>query len=97
MANTKYSYNDVSLEHIRNRHETKVIEIMHDLVPEADDFCGCQICIEDVFALSLNALPAFYVHASSIVVRRDPPSKEDMARAVHDAIDKVRVRPNHPE
>ncbi len=97
MADDKYNYKDYSLEHIRNRHETRVIAIMDNLLPQADDFCGCRVCAEDVYALALNAFSPHYVHTASIVLRRDPPTDQDLARAIHDAIDKVRIRPNHPE
>lgn len=97
MADYKYIYNDYSLERIRNRHEIKVLDIMRDMLPEMENFCGCRVCVEDVFALALNALPPHYTHTASIVIRRDPPLPEDIARSVIDAIDKVRVRPNHPE
>jgi hypothetical protein len=53
--------------------------------------------VEDVYAIALNDLPAHYVQNGSLVFRRQPPSDEDIQRAVADALDKVRVRPNHPE
>lgn len=96
MADDKYIVNDYSLEHIRNRHETAVAEIMRDKLALEDDFCGCRICIEDVFALTLNVLPPHYVQTTSIILKKDRPSEQDVNRAVEDAIDKVKVRPNHP-
>lgn len=97
MPEDHYQYNDFSLEPIRNRQESRVVAAMRDLLPPADDFCGCRLCVEDVYAIALNDLPAHYVQNGSLVFRRQPPSDEDIQRAVADALDKVRVRPNHPE
>ncbi len=95
MANDKYIINDYSLEHVRNRYETTVIQIMRDRLLDEQDFCGCNLCLEDVYALAMNTLPAHYVQASAILLSRDPPTEADIARSVEDAFDTVRVRPNH--
>ena len=97
MANNKYIIGETNLEHVRNRHETRVIDTMRDLVSDTEDFCGCRICLEDVFAVAMNGLPAHYVQSASIVLKKMPPSEQDISRAVADAIGVVRVRPNHPE
>ena len=97
MPEDLYSFEDYSMEHIRNRQEARVIAAMRDLLPDADDFCGCRLCVEDVYAIALNDLPAHYVQSGSLLIRRQPPTDEDIRRAVSDALDKVRVRPNHPE
>ena len=97
MTDEHYRFNDFSLERIRNRHETRVAAAMRDLLPLAADFCGCRLCVEDVYAIALNELPAHYVQHGSLVLHRQPPSDQDIQRAVADALDKVRVRPNHPE
>lgn len=97
MADDRYRFNDYSLEKIRNRQEVRVAAAMRDLVPLTEDFCGCRLCVEDVYALALSALPAQYVQSGSMMVRPPAPTDEDVRRAVQDALDKVRVRPNHPE
>jgi hypothetical protein len=91
----KYIVSDLSLEKIRNRQELRVIERMRPLLEQDPNFCGCRLCVEDVYALALNALPAQYVQSGSMVLRSQGPSEQDVARAVEDGIDKVRVRPNH--
>ena len=97
MGNEKYLVNDYSLDHVRNRHEATVAEILREKLPEEKNFCGCRICIEDVYALTLNNLPSHYVQTTSIILNKTPPSREDIARAVENAIDAVKVRPNHPD
>jgi Late competence development protein ComFB len=97
MIDEQYRFNDFSLETIRNRQEARVADAMRELLPLADDFCGCRLCVEDVYAIALNELPAHYVQHGSFVLRKQLPSDEDVRRAVTDALDKVRVRPNHPD
>jgi hypothetical protein len=97
MADERYHIYDFSLEKVRNRQEARVIAAMRLRLPTAPDFCGCRLCVEDVYAIALNALPPHYVQSGSMVMRRVPPTEQDVERAVADALDKVRVRPNHPE
>jgi len=97
MADDRYEIYDLSLEKVRNRQEVRVIDSMRRLLPTAPDFCGCRLCVEDVYAIALNVLPAHYIQSGSMVLRREPPSDQDVERAVADALDKVRVRPNHPD
>ena len=97
MANNKYIIGETTLEHVRNRHEARVIDTMRAILSDMKDFCGCRICLEDVFAVAMNGLPAHYVQSASIVLKKMPPTEQDISRAVADAIDVVQVRPNHPE
>jgi Late competence development protein ComFB len=97
MDDDPYRYNEFSLKHVRNRQEQRVAAALRDVLPGAEGFCGCHLCVEDVYAIALNALPAHYVQSGSLLVRKLPPSDADVRRAVEDAVDTVRVRPNHPE
>ena len=96
MGAQNYNIKDFSLNHVRNRHEVIVLDIMRDRLSGETDFCGCKLCLEDVYAVALNALPAHYVQKASIILKKEPPSGADIARTVEDAIDRVKVRPNHP-
>lgn len=91
----KYKVKEMSMENIRNRQETRVAEHLRKQLEQDPDFCGCRLCVEDVYAIALNALPAQYVQAGSLVLRNQAPSDQDVSRAVEDATDIVRVRPNH--
>jgi hypothetical protein len=97
MADDRYSFEDFSLEAIRNRQEPRVAAAMRQVLPGATGFCGCRICVEDVYAIALNTLPAHYVQSGALMLGRKPPTDADVKRAVEDALDMVRVRPNHPE
>ena len=95
MGKQNYMINDFSLDHVRNRHEAIVLNFMREKLPGETDFCGCNLCLEDVYAVAMNTLPAHYVQRSSIILKKEPPSDADIARTVEDAFDKVKVRPNH--
>jgi len=97
MPDERYRISDFSLESIRNRQEARVATAMRDVLPDVADFCGCRLCVEDVYAIALNTLPPHYVQSGAMLLGRPLPTDEDVERAVRDALDKVRVRPNHPE
>jgi hypothetical protein len=97
MPDAPYRINDFSLESIRNRQEIRVAAALRTMLPGVENFCGCRLCVEDVYAFALNQLPAHYVQHGSLLVRKLPPTDADIRRAVADALDTVRVRPNHPE
>lgn len=97
MADERYQFYDVSLEKVRNRQEPRVVAAMRDLLPKDSDFCGCRLCVEDVYAIALNNLPAHYIQSGALMLGKKPPTEGDVHRAVQDALDIVRVRPNHPD
>ncbi|MBI3993541.1 MAG: late competence development ComFB family protein [Candidatus Lambdaproteobacteria bacterium] len=93
----KYQINRINLHTLRNRQEQRVIEAMRKLLPQAEDFCGCRICMEDIYAAALSKLPAQYVPNGSLVVRRVGPSDSDIEQIVHGVLDQVRLHPNHSQ
>ena len=92
----KYIINNVNVENIRNRQETRVVELVREALPERKDFCGCSLCIQDVYALMLNSMPPQYAQVGSLVFRKPPPEKKELVDLVTQAIDKVKAIPNHP-
>ena len=50
----KYQVNGVSLERVRNRNELRVVKAMRSMLPEQEGFCGCRVCIEDVYAATAS-------------------------------------------
>jgi hypothetical protein len=50
----------VTLENVRNKNEDKVIKYMKALIPQFAEFDYCSLCIQDVYALSLNQLTPRY-------------------------------------
>ena len=65
------------------------------ILPQVRDFCGCELCIEDVYAASLSQLPPHYIPLGSFSPRKDHGQDADVAAVVRRVIDKVRARPNH--
>lgn len=90
-----YDVNGFSLETIRNRNELRVAEILRQELPEVQAFCGCRICVEDVYGAAMNQIPPHYAQVGSIVLQKHP--DEDTLRAhVLASIEKVRLHPKHP-
>ena len=85
----------VSLRHIQNRQERRVCEVMTAELADDEDFCGCTLCIEDVYACAMSRLRAHYLHRVSIVLKRPPPNDLEIHEEVCAAIEVVRLRPNH--
>jgi competence protein ComFB len=92
---------DCDLTGIGNINEEIVIELMEIVLNEDKNICRCQLCIEDIYALSLNQLPPRYVqstfkdrtlHDVNLTSRID---RTQIEKAVREAIGKVRKNPYH--
>ncbi|MCP4752263.1 MAG: late competence development ComFB family protein [Proteobacteria bacterium] len=95
MKTAAYEIFDISLENVRNNHEAKVIKFMKELIPQFPEFDYCSICIQDVYALSLNQLPPKYAQAGTIILKKDL-KDEDFRDVVESAIEQVTKQTNHP-
>ncbi|MYL83574.1 competence protein ComFB [Desulfovibrio aerotolerans] len=78
---------------IRNRNETRVINLLPGVLAEFPNVCPTRTDIEDIYALTLNKLPARYVQAVSLVIQ-EPVSDEMIREMLRDAVRTVRARPN---
>ena len=85
----------VTLENVRNRNEVKVIQYMKQLIPQFPEFDYCSLCIQDVYALSLNQLSPLYTQAGTIMLKKDL-KEEDYKDVVETAIEKVTKKAKHP-
>jgi hypothetical protein len=94
-TNPKYFINGYSLENVRNRHEIRVVAALRKVMAAQPDFCGCRLCVEDVYAAALNKLPPHYIQAGAMVLRRLPPSDEQVEQTVREVLDRVHRNPNH--
>ncbi|PCI29802.1 MAG: competence protein ComFB [SAR324 cluster bacterium] len=94
MQNEKYVVNGYNLEHIRNLNEERVIQAMRALLHKVQGFDGCQLCTEDVYALSAKQLPPQYVQVGSIVLKKNV-TDEDVYAIVKKSAQQVVDRPNH--
>jgi len=91
----EYNVFGVSLYKVRNINELKVIKFMKELIPEFPEFDYCAICIQDVYALSLNQLSSKYTQAGTIILKKEL-KDEDYRDVVEAAIEKVSKNKNHP-
>ncbi len=96
MKKDKYEVNGISLENVRNSYELRIINTINNLLPEYADFDYCPICIQDVYALSLNQLSPKYVQEGTIVLKKEY-KDNDFRDVVEFAIEKVIRHPNHSE
>lgn len=85
----------MSFMHIHNRNELRVTKAMENAELAGQQFCACQICVEDVYALTLNRIPPHYVQQGAIVLHAPVPSDEEIGRFVAESMLVVRGRPNH--
>lgn len=95
MKKEDYDVFGISVENVKNSNEQKVITCMRELIPQFPDFDYCSICIQDVYALSLNQLTPRYIQAGTIVLRKEL-SNDDFKDVVENAIEQVLKNRNHP-
>ncbi len=91
----------VPLDRIRNAVEVlacRMLERKLEMIPE---ICHCRQCIEDMYCVALNRVPALYYHSTSSFARRledQGPPTDIMAAldaAIDNAIIKVGQNPSH--
>jgi competence protein ComFB len=93
-----YTIEECSVGDIINYNEIIAIKIIREILKENLQFCRCAICIEDAFALTLNALPPRYIQITSSEKYIKSKSFIDEAMVWESAIkalEKVRANPNH--
>ncbi|WP_428567291.1 MAG: late competence development ComFB family protein [Solidesulfovibrio sp. DCME] len=78
---------------IRNKNEDRVINLMPRVLEEFPDFRFTRTDIEDIYALTLNMLPARYVQAVTLVID-EPITDETVLLMLREAVRTVRARPN---
>ena len=86
---------------IENLNEELVIELMEKHLEKDQAICRCQLCIEDIFALSLNKLKPLYVQGTfregtfkdyDLTKILD---REAVGKAIEDATNRVSRHPHH--
>ena len=71
-----------------------MIKLFPEILPEYPGYSPEALDIEDIYALTLNKLPAHYVQEGSIVLH-DPVDDTTIRDALREAIQSVRQRPNY--
>ena len=89
-----YTFGNTSLYKIRNRNELRVIKLLEEVLQEYSDYLPETLDIEDIYALTLNKLPAHYVQKGSIVLH-DTIDDTTIRDSLREAIQSVRQRPNY--
>ena len=89
------------MDGVINYMEIWVDEYMKKLCAGAD-FCTCDNCMRDIYALALNNLPPFYISTTKgkILAKykvRYTQFETDIIIAVSNAIDIVKNNPNHDD
>lgn len=84
MKKDKYLLNEIDFSEIRNRNEARVLKIMKKVMDAPPYYQPDVKDLYDIFALSLNALPARYAQQGTIVLR-DPVRDKDIEDAVRKA------------
>jgi hypothetical protein len=86
------------LSEIMNFNERTVLDAMRRAYAADRTLCRCSLCVEDVFALSLNALPPRYIQPTSMhffeASAHYIPIAEIEAK-VMEAIARVKAGPKH--
>jgi hypothetical protein len=91
-----YILDGCSVEHVRNRSELKAVKILGEVLPEFEDFDHCQLCIEDIYGLTINQLPGRYVQVGGLNLNRDGLTDDEIRDIARDSIRKVIGNPSHP-
>jgi competence protein ComFB len=93
-----YTVEDCSLGEIFNYNEVLVLKVIRDLARTEQSMCKCPICLEDLFALSLNSLPPRYIQITSIekyVKSSSYIDEQAIRKKVREAWEKIKKRPGH--
>lgn len=93
-----YAVEGHSLHDIVNFNEVLVLEAMRRLYRATPALCRCTSCLEDVYALAINALPPRYIQATSVRQYRESPAyvpPVDAVARVREAAERVRQSPRH--
>lgn len=67
--NSQRKFGGINLDEIRNRNEARVILLLPEILNEYPDFEPSITDMQDIYALSLNLLPAFYTQEFTIVFK----------------------------
>jgi len=83
---------------IRNLVEEHVHAAYDSLRPRFPEFCGCDVCRDDVLVYTLNRVPARYVSSRRGSVLTEVSLEKDQSRAVievamMDALRKIALAP----
>ena len=85
---------EVNFKNIRNRNEQKVIELLPEVLSEFVDYNPDRMDIEDIYALTLNNLPARYKQRGTVVLF-EPIKDETIQEEIRNSVRAVMNNPNY--
>lgn len=93
MAQPNMVVREVDLSRINNRNEKRVAALMPEILDQYyEDFIFEHLDIQDIYALTLNLLPARYVQRGSIILS-DRISDFEIKSKIREAIERVLDNP----
>jgi len=93
MLKKSMKINGVDISKIVNRNERRVAELIPEILDEYyEDYIFEDLDIQDIYALSLNMLPAAYAQAGSIVLS-DRVSDYELRSQIRKAVERVLDNP----
>ena len=97
MPNTKLEIRGVDVSQIVNRNEMRVAKFVPEILDEYyPDYIFDELDIQDIYALSLNLIPAGYAQKGSIVLS-DRLSSFEIKSKIRQAVERVLENPTRSE
>ncbi|QGY40164.1 competence protein ComFB [Pseudodesulfovibrio cashew] len=97
MSKPKLEIKGVDVSKIANRNERKVAKLIPEILDEYyEDYIFEPLDIQDIYALSLNLIPAHYVQQGSIVLSNRL-SDYELKSKIRDAVERVLDHPTRAE
>jgi len=94
---SKLEIKGVDVSKIINRNEKRVAQFIPDIIDEYySDYIFNDLDIQDIYALTLNMLPAGYAQHGSIVLS-DRLSSYEIKSRIRDAVERVLENPTRVE
>lgn len=79
----------INLDRIRNAVEVLTCRVLERKLEACVEICRCQQCVEDIYCMAMNRVPALYYHSEKSFARRlkDQGPPTDILQAIETALD----------
>ena len=84
---------------MRNRSEELVFKKIEELMEEREDICGCESCVLDLIAYTLNQVTPLYGASllGPLHSNKEGKIQEEIDEAVEDGLKRIAENPHHEE
>ncbi len=88
-----------NLEQVRNRSEYLVFKKIEELLEEKEDICGCESCVLDLTAYTLNHVTPMYGTSllGPLHSNKEGKIREEIDEAVGEGLKRIAENPHHEE